>query len=181
MKDWSKIAAWGLVGIMAVNIAGAAYFIVLQRQMRGARPQATLSDDTRFPVLSGIDVRGVSWVASNSPCHVIRIADDHCSYCKKDKPSYDQIVKEARASSCEVIEISPQAGGLAYDPRPGIVQLKFVDADIGSVLFPFVTPQTVILDKNWTVKMTRRGVFTDQALASSVALLGKLGDHRSAE
>jgi hypothetical protein len=61
---------------------------------------------------------------------------------------------------------------MAYDPRPGVVQLKYVDADIGSALFPFVTPQTIILDADWSVRMTRRGVFDESSLASSIALLG---------
>jgi len=174
MKVWSTITTWTLVSLMAINIAGTAYYFVLKRQTNRAKPQPALAEEHRFPAFSGIDVLGAKWEARDAPCRVIRIADDQCSYCKKDKPSYTRLVDAARRASCEIIEISPRAGGMAHDPRPGIVQLKFVDADIGSVLFPFVTPQTVILDGNWSVKMTKRGMFNEQSLESGMAILGKL-------
>lgn len=175
MKAWSRIATWSLVGFMAINIAGTACFFVLQAKMRQAKPRPALAEGAKFPNFSGIDVRGASWQPrAAAPCRVIRIAEDHCAYCRKDQPSYEKLVDAARHAACEVIEVAPAAGGMADNPRPGIVQLKFVDGDIGSVLFPFVTPQTIILDRDWTVRMTRRGIFDDQSLASSMALVGSL-------
>lgn len=173
MKVLPKIATWGLVSLMAVNIAGTAYYFALQGQFRQAKvsAKAALADGSKFPAFSGIDLRGARWEAGDAPCRVIRIADDHCAYCKKDKPSYEKLVDAARHASCEIVEMAPRGNGMAYDPRPGIVQLKFVDVDVGAVLFPFATPQTIILDRDWSVKMTKRGIFNEQSLASSIALL----------
>ena len=178
MKRWSSIAAWGLVVLIALNSVGTVCYFLLRGQLQTARSAQTLAEGDRFPKFSGMDVRGTSWEPRTASCHVIRIAEDHCGYCKKDKPSYDRLLDAARRDSCEIIEIAPAADGMAYDPRPGVVQLKYVNADIGSVLFPFVTPQTIILDSNWSVKMTRRGVFNDESLASSVALLNTLSAPR---
>jgi hypothetical protein len=171
MKLLSKIANWSLAVLIVVNIAGAVFYFVQQRQMRQATPEPMLSDGSKFPAFSGIDLQGAKWTAGDAPCRVIRIADDRCTFCKRDKPSYEKFVNAARRASCEIIEIAPMANGMAYDPRPGIVQLKFVDADVGAVLFPFVTPQTIILGKDWSVKMNRRGIFTEESLANSVVLL----------
>jgi hypothetical protein len=171
MKIWSRIAGWGLAGLITLNIAGTAYYFVLQQQIRQVQPKPSMVVGDHFPPLSGTDVQGVKWWAGNAPCRVVRIADDRCPYCEKDKPSYEKLVDAAQRTSCEVIEIAPQAGGMAYDPRPGVVQLKYVDADVGSALYPFATPQTIILDRDWSVRMTRRGMFDEQSLASTLALL----------
>lgn len=171
MKNWSRIAGWGLAGLITLNIAGAAYYFVLQSQIRGAQPKPSMVAGSIFPEFSGTDVMGSKWTAGAAPCRVIRITDDRCPYCEKDKPSYEKLVEAARNTSCEVIELAPQAGGMAHDPRPGVVQLKYVDADVGSVLYPFATPQTIILDRDWSVRMTRRGMFDEQSLASTLALL----------
>jgi hypothetical protein len=172
MKKWSKIASMALVALIAINIAATAYYFVQIRQIRQAKPRASLAESRKFPMFSGIDLKGSKWKAGDAPCRVIRITDDHCAFCKKDKPSYEKIIAAARNASCEIIEMAPNAGAMAYDPRPGIVQLKFVDSDIGSVLYPFVTPQTIILDRDWTVKMTRRAIFDEKSLAAGLAILG---------
>jgi hypothetical protein len=145
--------------------------------VQSAKPQPVLAVGKEFPLFSGVDIQGDKWAPRDAPCRLIRIADDRCAYCKKDQPSYDKVLDAARHAACEIIEMAPQAGGMAYDPRPGVVQLKFIDVDVGSVLFPFVTPQTVILDRNWSVRMTKRGIFNDQSLASSLALLETLSGH----
>lgn len=159
---------------MTINVAGTISFIVLKGLVREARPQSSLTDGDTFPRLFGVDVNGNAWEPSDVPCRLVRITDDQCSYCKRDKPSYEKVLDAARQASCEIIEVAPKAGGMAYDPRPGIVQLKFVGGDIGSALYPFVTPQTIILDRDWTVKMTKRGVFDEDSLSDGLKLLSTL-------
>jgi thiol-disulfide isomerase/thioredoxin len=172
MKIWSRISTCALTGLIAANVGAAASHFVLNNKIQNAKPEAQLTEHNRLPFKSGVDVRGVKWEARDTPCRIVRIADDHCPYCKKDKPSYEKLVDAARRASCEIIEIAPQANGMAYDPRPDIVQLKFVDADIGEMLWPFATSQTIILDRDWSVKMTHRGTFDDRSLTDSLALLG---------
>src|SRR5690606_31447194 len=171
MTKWSRVAAWTLVGLMITNIASAACYFILQKELRQTREPPPAVMGSVFPVFSGVDVQGQKWESHDAPCHVLRITDDSCSFCKKDKPSYDAFLDAARQASCEIIELAPRAGGMTYYPRPGVVQLKFVDADVGAALFPFATPHTVILDRKWTLQSSRRGIFDEKSLASSVALL----------
>jgi hypothetical protein len=174
MKTWIRAAIWGLFLLTGVNVVGTAYHFVLQRQLRTARAPEKPPIGAKFPKFSGVDVRDVKWEARDAPCRVIRVTDDQCVYCSKDKASYDAIVDAAQAVSCEVIELSPRAGGIAGDDRPGVVQLKFVNADLGLFLAPFVTPETIILDRSWSLQLAQRGMFDDETLASSLALIGRL-------
>jgi hypothetical protein len=172
MKRWSTLATLGLVGLMAFNVAAAAYYFVLQGQLKSARQPRVVEAGSQFPVFSGVDLSGGKWAAGDAPCRVIRITNDDCHFCKKDKPSYAKLVDAARQASCEIVELAPKAGTMAKDPRPGVVQLKFVDADLGPVLAPFATPHTIIVDKNWTLKLNRRGYFTEEALSEGLSVLG---------
>lgn len=174
MNAWSRLATCGLAGVFIINAAATVGYFVLHWQLHKAQPRASLTVGEKFPFLSGVDVRGEKWEPQDARCRVIRITDDSCSFCNRDKPSYGAILEVASRASCEVIEVAPQAGGLAYEPHPGVVQLKFVDSDVGSVLYPFVTPQTIIVDQNWTVKMTRRGMFDGRSLASAMEALRAL-------
>ena len=61
MSKLSRFATWGLVGLIAVNIAGAAGYVVLQKQLHKAPPQPALAIGNKFPEVSGMDVRGVKW------------------------------------------------------------------------------------------------------------------------
>jgi hypothetical protein len=174
MKRQSKILVSVAVGITLANIAGAASYFVLKREVMQAQAGSALRVGETFSAFSGIDVNGVKWTPRDSPCRVIRVSDDNCSYCKQDQPSYDSILSMAVAASCEVIEMAPKAGTLAYDPRPGVVQIKYVDTDVGEALFPFVTPQTIILDHDWKVWMNRRGMYDEESLADAIMLLAQV-------
>jgi hypothetical protein len=174
MKGWSTIATWGLAGFMALNIAGTGYYFYLKQQTVKTREPQVVELGSQFPAFSGVEVGGAKWAAADAPCRVIRVTDDNCAYCKKDQPNYTKVLAAARQASCEVIEVAPRAGSMSVDPRPGVVQLKFVDADIGSVLAPFATPHTVILGRDWTLKWNRRGMMDDKALASGLAAINAL-------
>src|SRR5690606_32704434 len=76
MKNWSRIAGWGLAGLITLNIAGAAYYLVLQSQIRGAQTKPSMVAGSIFPEFSGTDVLGSKWTAGAAPCRVIRITDD---------------------------------------------------------------------------------------------------------
>jgi hypothetical protein len=171
MKAWSAISAIALIGITAGNFAAASYYFVLEARIKRTQPRQQVAVEGGFPEFSGLDIQGSEWAPRDAPCRVIRISDDGCVYCRKDMPAYERFLDVARRASCEVIEMSPIAGGIAYDPRPGVVQVKFVDADLGSVLFPFATPQTLVLDRKWSVRMNRLGAFDDKSLSAGITLL----------
>jgi hypothetical protein len=175
MKIWTKVGPWLLIGFIGINILGAAYHFALQGKQRKVRQPAVVEMGSKFPQFSGIDVQGVSWKARTAPCRVIRVTDDHCAFCKKDQPAYETFVDVARKASCEIIELSAMAGKMAANPRPGIVQLKFIDTDVSPVLYPFATPATVILDGAWSMQWMKRGTFDAKSLSEGVTMLRKLG------
>lgn len=179
MNRWSKFGTYMLVGLIGINVAGTVYHFVLEDRLRKVRRPPVVEVGEKFPVFSGVDVRGAKWEARGAPCRVIRITDDHCAYCKKDKPSYATFLDAARRASCEIIELAPRAGQMAEDSRPGIIQLKYVDADVALMLYPFATPETVILGGDWSLKLLRRGIFDDKSLASSIALLDGIASGRA--
>lgn len=174
MKGWFRFCTRAMVGLMAVNIIAAACYFLLQERVRKLRQPVVAEAGSAFPAFSGIDVAGARWKARDVPCRVIRVTDDKCSYCRKDKPSYAAFLDAARSASCEVIELSARAGQMAEDPRPGVVQLEFIDTDVGPALFPFATPHTVILDNAWSIQWNRRGMFDEESLEAGIAVVREL-------
>jgi hypothetical protein len=166
--SFSSIGAKILIGAIAVNISLGALNLALRKW------PDVLKGKTSFPVLSGVGVNGEEWKAGDKPCHVLRVTRDDCPYCAKDKPKYDAFLDAARQANCEIVEIAPQAGGMAANPRPGVTQLKFVDNALGSTVYPFVTPQTVVLDGQWNVRWQRRGIFSDDSLVRGISVLGTI-------
>lgn len=181
MKTGMKVAAWWLGGMMAINAFGAAYYFVLRAQARQVRKPPVHDIETSIPSFSGVDLRGAKWDPGDAPCRVIRVTDDDCAFCKKDRSSYAALLDVARRASCEVVEFAPKSGQLKPDSRPGVIQLKFVDADVGYFLFPFGTPHTLILDGKWALKWSRRGIFDAESLAEATALLMRLASERGEE
>lgn len=171
MNKWSKVLSGCLIALMAVNAFGTAYYLYLKRQRIEVREPVASAIGAKFPPFSGIDVEGRFWQSRDSACRVIRVTDDDCSFCKKDMPAYGDLIMVALGASCEIIEISPMAGQMTANPRDGVVQLEFVDTDLGSTLYPFVTPQTVILDGQWHIKWTKRGMLDRDSLAKGLAVL----------
>lgn len=178
MNSVSKIVSSSLICLIVANIAGTAWYFMLQRDIRSSKPRASLAEGSQFRLHSGIDVQGGTWKARDVPCRVIRVTDDHCLFCKRDAPSYGKIADAARLSRCEIIEISPLAQTMAFNPRPSVTQLQFVAGDVGTALYPFVTPQTIIVDKNWYVKMTKRGGFDQTSLTKAISLISELSPSR---
>lgn len=171
MKILEKLGTWAVLGLMSFNVVAMGCVLLLQKKLDGVREPVASVVGGRFPAFSGVELSGAMWEAGDAPCRVVRVTADNCAYCDRDKPSYETLLSAALLASCEIIELAPKAGQMSSAPRPGVVQIKFVDTDLGPVLAPFATPHTVILDRDWTIKWTRRGMFDQDSLADSVALL----------
>jgi hypothetical protein len=170
----TKLIKYLLMALMAINIIGVAIYIGLRFHISDIRPKPALTVGTSFPAFTGIDVDGDYWVPSAARCRLIRVTDDDCSFCESDQPAYQSLVNAAAAESCEIIEIGPRATGIGRKPAHGVTQLKMVNADIGSVLFPFATPQTIIVDENWVVRLTRRGTLDKRSIRNGLKVLATL-------
>lgn len=174
MNGLLKAASWAVAGLVVVNACAGVGYLLVERQLESARRPAMSAIGGKFPAFSGVDVSGQRWVATDAPCRIVRVTADSCEFCGIDKPAYEALLDVAREARCEVIELSPRAGQMARNERLAVVQLSFVDTDLGSVLAPFVAPQTIILDGAWTMKWIGRGMFSENTLASSMATVRSL-------
>lgn len=175
-KRWRAL----LTVAITINVIGVVGLHYLNAELRAARARLAPDPNKGFPRFEGVDMEGNWWVPSGGSCLVVRMTDDACAYCKKDAPAYESVLSAASSASCEVVEIAPNAGAVGYSPHAGIVQLKYVDSDLSQVMFPFVTPQTVILDRNWSIRLVRRGTFDRKSLATAVDVIKSLSDSAAA-
>jgi hypothetical protein len=168
---WARSLILVLTGANLISLAG--YFALRWHVNHlGHKPQ--LAVGSVFPAFLGIDIEGERWSPQKAPCRIIRVTDDDCTYCKQDRNEYQSLVTAGVIASCEVVEIAPRASGIGRTVMNGVTQLKYVNADLGEALFPFVTPQTIIVDENWVVQLTKRGVLDSSSTRRAVAILDKL-------
>lgn len=165
MKTLTGILFWTLTGLMICNLVLVACFAWLKYEFH----QHALGEVT--PIISGVEVDGSQWHSQPASCRVIRVTEDDCQYCRSDEASYAAFRQAATQVSCEILEIAPRAGDMRKDARDGVVQLKYIDVDIGPSMFPLMTPMTFILDGNWKVKWMRRGTFSELALEDGIRAL----------
>src|SRR5690606_311232 len=130
---------------IVANLALVACCFVLRQDAR------VYVQGQEFPVLSGVALDGTRWRARAAPCYVIRITSDRCPFCQADELPYSEFLGAARDTGCEIVEVAPRAGQMAPDAREAVVQLKFVDMELGATLWPFATPQTIVLSVDRTM------------------------------
>lgn len=168
MINWRAFLILGLVGVLACNAVLAAHIFALKRELYGHGLDAVVS------LISGVRIDGERWVSSQSACHVIRFTADECPYCRSDEAAYAAFINAARQASCEIVELAPKAGGIRERSREGVVQLKFIDQDLGPSIFPLVTPQTIVLNRDRAVKWMRRGAFSASSLDEGITVIKSL-------
>lgn len=162
-----KVLSWSLTTLVILNVASVLTHFYLKDRLLNSSQQQAIAIGSKFPMFSGVDINGVAWVPRNSTCRLMRITDDNCPYCNRDRSAYESLVRAATSASCEIIEIAPRAGGISGSPHLGVTQLKFTDTNLGAVLYPFITPQTLLLDESWTVRMNRRGITDESTLETA--------------
>lgn len=57
---------------------------------------------------------------------------------------------------------------MAEVPRPGIVQLKYISHDLAR---PWVAPETIVLDRNFSVTRSQLGALSDKSLRDARPVL----------
>ena len=115
-----------------------------------------------FPQIFGysIDMRYVP--PAEAPCHLIRITDDDCPYCREDQIEYGRLVAEAQHAGCRLTTIGPKTGDVALQPGTGGLQLQYIDMRLGRALDPWSTPQAILLDASRHVVWHRQGPITER-------------------
>jgi hypothetical protein len=164
MKDWSESYAWLMGLLVTCCLLTMAHLYYLTHERRFMHRHNVVK-------FEGIDLAGNKWrPRDDAPCRIIRITSDNCIYCSKDEPSYSALISTARASHCEIIEVSPRSGEMADRPRAGVVQLKYISSDLGRGLF---TPDTIILDQAFSEVWSQRGVLTPKGVHEAISVVEK--------
>jgi hypothetical protein len=131
--------------------------------------------DQQFPAIAGIGVDGSTRAERQARCYVIRSTADDCPYCTADYPSYMRFTHAANEAGCDIVAIAPRAGQLSATAGEEGHELEFVAMDLGDALYPYLTPQTVVLDAARKVRWHRQGIFDEPSLRDGIAALQRLG------
>jgi hypothetical protein len=156
---------WGIAVAVVLEIGLVSAYAILNDKLQ------VYYIGTQFPEIAGIDLDGEMRKVTKADCYVIRITSDFCAHCRADQPAYEEITNASRAAACQIVEVAPLAGDMASRPRDAVTQLKYVDMPLAKALYPYVTPQTIVLDADRKVKWKRVGKLTKETLASAIAVL----------
>lgn len=133
------------------------------------------SSEVSFPVPSGY-LQNKKYMASGAAgCYLIRVSADGCPYCRLDQRQYTQLVQQAQKALCETVLLAPKTGQIKWEGNNGgVMQLQYVDMDLGRALNPYFTPQTILLDKKGLIVWDQEGSMDDDALTAAVSALRKV-------
>lgn len=156
------------VNLLLINIALVAGYLLLRQQL-GYYDRGRL-----FPAVAGADLRGRAWEAGESTCYVIRVTADDCPYCREDAPLFSEIADAALNEDCSVVSIAPRAGEMA-EVSGKVQQLKYISMDLGGLLNPFITPQTIVLDAERRLEWSIIGAMDTRKQRRALGVIEELG------
>jgi hypothetical protein len=165
----SKKAADLLIGaLIVINALEIGLFFAI-------RNRATLyGSDVSFPVPSGYLWDRTFMVADSAPCYLIRVSADACPYCRLDQRQFTELAHRAQDVQCKTILVAPKTGQIKWRAGEGrTMQLQYVDMKLGRTLYPFLTPQTILLSGEGRIIWAQEGSMDDQALSVALSALGR--------
>lgn len=165
---WRQCTEYLIAALIVVNLFQLALFYWV-------RGRTGLYDTTaKFPALAGYLSNNQRYVPALAPCVLVRLSSDSCQYSRLDQPYYLRLVEQARRAGCESVILSPKSGQLNFQGDGlGTLHLRFVDYRLGQMLIPFVTPQTILLDRDGRILWYREGTMDPKALARALRELGR--------
>jgi hypothetical protein len=167
--NWKKVGEVLIVTLIIVNGLELGLFYKFRNEARLYHP------DVRFPLPHGYLLDKSYFSEDAAPCFLIRVSADACPYCRLDRDSYTQLVQQARKKGCKPLILTAQTGQQKLSLNSGeALQLQYVDMKLGRALYPFMTPQTILLDAGGRVIWDWEGAMDDAALSHALQALSKL-------
>lgn len=164
-----KLGEFLIVALIVINALELGLFFKIRRSA------GLYSSEPSFPVPSGYLMDKNYMAADGEPCYLIRVSADGCPYCRLDQHQYTQLVQQAQKVRCRTILLAPKTGEVKWNGNSGsIMQLQYVDMKLGRVLNPYMTPQTILLDKNGSIVWDQEGSMDDGALSAATRALRKI-------
>jgi hypothetical protein len=169
----TKIAHGLIVALVVLSILELGLIYALRRV------SGLYSAGEKFPALSGYLLNQRFWVAPSVPCQLLRVTSDGCPYSVLDQRQYWALLQRAREAGCLTVVVAPRNGDVELNEDSNVVQLQFVDMNLGRVIYPFLTPQTILLDRNGRVKWQRQGSLDERSLEQGLQAIGGLRQKES--
>jgi hypothetical protein len=164
---WRNTLEVAVTALVVINALELAFVFKLHSDAR------LYDTDLPFPLPSGYLV-DMKFTDSEAPCYLVRLSSDSCPYCLSDQELYKDLSQRARQFSCRTILLAPKMGQMkSSDASSGIVPLQFVDMKFGRALNPFITPQTILLDRKGGILWDREGAMDKRALSNALRSLEK--------
>lgn len=127
-----------------------------------------------FPLPSGYLLDQAYMPADTAPCYLIRVSADGCPYCRLDQPQYTRIMRQAQKVHCQAILLAPKTGEIKSNGNTGgVMQLQYVDMNFGRALVPFVTPETILLNRKGRIIWDQVGSVNGAAINAALSALRK--------
>jgi hypothetical protein len=169
----SSFLRQGLRYVIVVLIVTVAIELSVFMWLRGGPRRGPV------PPPSGVLLSGKPFDAAGHSCHLLRITSDSCPYCKQDHEVFLRLAHKAQQLSCSVVALAPRAGGMAAVTGATYEQLEYVPLSFGAAIDPFLTPQTIVLNRSGSVMWWRAGVMSGDDEASASEKLRDAGSAKS--
>jgi len=161
-----RVWEYTIVALIAINVIELGVSFKLRSDTRLYR----LAD--QFPIPSGYLANGNFKQSEAHRCFVLRVSSDDCSFCKLDEAQYVQLVQQATAAGCETVLFTPKVEKQKSEVQDGdVMHFVYVDMDLGKTLIPFLTPETILLDRTRRVAWYQEGAMDDRGLSDALRAL----------
>jgi hypothetical protein len=180
-----RAAEIAIIMLVVVNAFEVVFFFAVHRgaELYRAGDQFPLpsgyllnkrSAGEQFPLPSVFRSNNRYRPSAAAPCYLIRIYANGCAYCRRDQSQYARVVQQAQEVGCETIAMAPVARAAESYSDSRVVQLQYIDMKLGRALNPFMTPETILLDRAGRVVWSREGAMDNPSLAQAIHALDKL-------
>jgi hypothetical protein len=160
---WEKIGRFAVILLLLLNVTEIIAFYKIGSE-------TGLYDlGHYFPLPSGYQLNHRFTAAMPSGCSVIRLTADGCRYCRQDQTEYTRLLQEAEKIGCRTITVAPKYGQIKPDSGSNVpAQIQWVDMKLGRALNPFLTPQTILLDRVGRIMWKKEGSMDGRSLSGAL-------------
>jgi len=166
---WRLITELLIIALVVSNILELVFCLKIRKD------SSLYASNTRMSLPSGYLTDHRFATAGPAPCYLVRLSSDNCRFCRLDKAEYARLVEQAEKTRCRVIILAPQLGQTnEYGAGSDAMQFQFIDMSFGRELNPFITPQTLLLDRGGRIVWDREGSIDADSLSSGLRAIAKL-------
>jgi hypothetical protein len=170
---------WASIGAVLINLGaiGAHYWLAYKSTINQPVRPGTMVGPIAGITSSGAIITEDSMNAY--PCHVIRYTSIHCPWCRRDEPTWTRFDETLRSHGCDTTILGPSGGDLSPNATltPNQRSVVAVPAFVAQNIDLAVTPTTIVLDKNWKIVWSNRGILKAEDVEKALGSLATSNQH----